>query len=51
VLWWDINISEDHAATPGGLKMEASWSSETMVTYDDNTWGNKPEDLDLDKFR
>jgi hypothetical protein len=33
------------------LKMEAAWSSETLVSYHSTTWRHKPEDLDLNIHR
>jgi hypothetical protein len=29
------------------LKMEAAWTSGTVVSYQNTTWRNTPEDMDL----
>jgi hypothetical protein len=46
VIWKDTNVSEDHAASMSNLRMEAAWSSETMIPYN-TAQSHNPEQPEL----
>jgi hypothetical protein len=46
-MWQDTNVSEVHSASIFRVKMEAAWTSETVVYYRNTTRSHNPEDLDL----
>jgi hypothetical protein len=47
VLWYDTNIAEVHAASVFTLKVEAAWTSGTLVSYHITTQHYNPKDLEL----
>jgi hypothetical protein len=46
-FWWGSLLANDARVKVLALKMKAAWSSETLLSYHNNTRRYNPEDLDL----